>query len=77
VWASNATTIAGSPVGLRTVTSTGFHYVTDIWISNNSYIYMLDSGNLRVQLYLPGATSGITVINGSYGTGLNQFHYSN
>ncbi|CAF1026806.1 unnamed protein product [Adineta steineri] len=40
----------------------------------NNTLYVVDSGNHRVQMWLPGATSGKTVagITGYYGTGLNQ-----
>jgi hypothetical protein len=76
VWASNATTIAGSPIGVSGSTSTALHSPHDVWVANDDSIYVLDSLNYRVQLYHPGATSGITVINSTYGAGLSQFSNS-
>ncbi|CAF4098252.1 unnamed protein product, partial [Adineta steineri] len=69
---STALTVCGSygsnsnqfinPKGLFIDTTTG------------NTLYVVDSGNHRVQMWPPGATSGITVagLTGYYGTGLNQ-----
>jgi hypothetical protein len=73
IWASNATTIAGSSKGLYGSTSKYLHFPSDVWVDSNDSIYVLDSYNYRVQLYFPGATSGITVINSTMGTNLSQF----
>jgi hypothetical protein len=73
VWATNATTIAGSPMGDTDSTSTTLSAPSDVWIDHNNYIYILDNYNYRVQLYLPGSASGITILNSSFGSELNQF----
>ena len=71
-WSSNATTVAGSSNGAGDATSGTLLFPFDISIGNNS-IYVLDTGNYRVQLWYSDATSGITVVNGSQGTALNRF----
>jgi hypothetical protein len=42
--------------------------------SSGNIIYVADTGNHRIQMWLPGATSGVTVagITNYYGNGLNQ-----
>jgi hypothetical protein len=37
---------------------------------------VVDAYNYRVQYFLSNSTTGTTVINGSSGTGLNQFGFS-
>ena len=74
---SNATTIAGSPLGLANSTSTYLNTPRDVFVDQNSTIYVLDHGNYRVQRFFPNSTIGTTVINGTYGSMLNQFNYSN
>jgi len=71
-WSSNATTVAGSSNGTGDATNGNLLFPFDISIGNNS-IYVLDTGNYRVQLWDSDATSGITVVNGSQGTALNRF----
>ena len=47
--------------------------VKDFYIDHNNNIYIADTQNNRVQKWLNGATSGITVAGGNgYGTGNNQ-----
>ena len=71
-WSTNTTTVAGSSNGAGDATSGTLLFPFDISIGNNS-IYVLDTGNYRVQLWYSDATSGITVVNGSQGTALNRF----
>jgi hypothetical protein len=76
-WSSNATTIAGSPAGLSGDTSTYLNTPYDVFIYNSSAIYVLDSYNNRVQLFLSNSMVGTTMLSGSSGSGLNQFSGSN
>jgi hypothetical protein len=46
---------------------------TDVYIDNNSTIYILDAGNYRVQCIFFNSTIGTTIINSSNGTEPNQF----
>ncbi|CAF0746334.1 unnamed protein product [Adineta steineri] len=66
VWALNATTVVGS---IGTLVKTPVTIIVD----NNSNIYVADTGNYRVLLLPTNSTTGILKINGSFGTGLNQF----
>lgn len=75
-WSGSALTVAGSPVGDYGSTPSLLHYPTDVYVDNNNRIYVLDSNNYRVQLFLPNIFDGITIIDGSYGTELNQFKSS-
>ena len=45
--------------------------------SNSNTLYVADTNNHRIQMWLPGATSGNTVagITSNYGSGLNQLWY--
>jgi sugar lactone lactonase YvrE len=76
VWAVNATTVAGSRSGSSGYTSKKLELPTGVFVDNTSAIYVADSSNYRVQRFPSGSTTGVTVINGSYGTGLNQFSSS-
>ncbi len=76
-WSSNATTIAGSPIGLSGDTSTYLNSPYDVFVYNSSTIYVLDSGNYRVQRFVSNSMVGTTMLSGSSGTGLNQFSTSN
>ncbi len=76
IWQRNATTVAGSKGGTSGSSSSKLYYPTDVHIDNNSNIYVLDAYNYRVQRFLLNSTTGTTFINGSYGTGLNQFAFS-
>jgi hypothetical protein len=76
-WSSNATTIAGSPIGWPGDTSTYLNTPYDVFVYNSSTIYVLDSYNNRVQRFVSNSMVGTTMINGSSGSGLNQFSGSN
>ncbi|CAF0908373.1 unnamed protein product [Adineta steineri] len=74
-WAFNATTIAGSPIGLLGFTSTLLNQSEDACIGSNGSMYVIDCGAYcRVQIFYPGNLEGITIINGTSGTGLDQFY---
>ena len=68
-WPINATTVAG----LGDTDASSLYYPKDVFVDDSGDIYILDSGNRRVQLWLANAISGTTLISGSAGTGLNQF----
>ncbi|CAF1165287.1 unnamed protein product [Adineta steineri] len=74
IWAENATTIAGSPIGIAGLTSTLLSYPMDVRVDANDSIYVIDyDAYYRLQIFYPGSLSGITIINASFGTDLNQF----
>ncbi|CAF1254722.1 unnamed protein product [Adineta steineri] len=78
VWASNATTIAGSPIGIADFTSTLLTYPIDVWVGKNDSIYVMDFDTYyRVQVFYPGSQLGTAIFNASYGTDPNQFYYVN
>ncbi|CAF0849947.1 unnamed protein product [Adineta steineri] len=75
IWALNATTIAGSPIGLSDLTSTLLTTPEGVWIGSNDSMYVIDCDTYcRVQIFYPGNLEGITIINGTAGTDLNQFN---
>lgn len=76
-WATNATTIAGSPIGWYGSGSASLRYPYDVFVYNNSTIYVLDSLNYRVQRFTLNSTIGTTVVSSSAGTALNQVFSSN
>ncbi|CAF4184515.1 unnamed protein product, partial [Adineta steineri] len=78
VWASNATTIAGSPIGIAGFTSTLLNYPAGIMVGKNDSIYIMDYGTsyYRMQLFYPGSQLGTTIFNATFGTGLNQISYA-
>ncbi|CAF0738719.1 unnamed protein product [Adineta steineri] len=77
VWASNATTIAGSPTGIPGFNSTLLYYPQAMMVGTNDSIYIMDCYTYcRMQLFYPGSQLGTTIINGTIGTGLNQFSSS-
>jgi hypothetical protein len=76
VWSSNAVTVAGTNGGFRDNSPADLYYPTDVFVDNSGAIYVADSSNNRVQRWFAGATTGTTVVNGSSGTGLNQFNDS-
>ena len=76
-WSVNATTIAGSSIGLSGSTSTSLSHPDDVFIDNNASIYVIDNWNNRVQRFRPNSTVGTTAIDGSYGSQLDQFLSSN
>ncbi|CAF1216672.1 unnamed protein product [Adineta steineri] len=75
VWALNATTIAGSPIGVAGYTSKLLYYPQVIAVDTNDSIYVLDYKNpyFRMQIFYPGSQLGTTIINTTSGAGLNQF----
>ncbi|CAF1147652.1 unnamed protein product [Adineta steineri] len=75
VWALNATTIAGSPIGIAGFTSTLLNSPADILVGKNDSVYVMDYGTsyYRMQVFYPGSQSGTTIFNATFGTGLNQF----
>lgn len=75
-WNSTATTVAGSPTGEVGALSTRLIMPAVVYVDDNNALYVLDPGNYRVQRFFPNSTSGTTVLNGSYGTELNQFEQS-
>lgn len=76
-WSENATTFAQyGPIVEGPDYFTYRFRPQDILITNNDYIYVLLNGNLTVQLWLPNATSDITILNSSFGYGLDQFQKS-
>lgn len=60
--------------GLRDASAAGLNYPTDIFVDSSGAMYVADSSNNRVQRWFVGASIGTTVVNGSSGTGLNQFN---
>ena len=75
-WLSNGITIAGSSIGSDGVSSILLSQPADVFVNKNNILYVLDSGNYRVQRFDLNSTIGITVINSSYGSMLNQFYSS-
>ncbi|CAF1440090.1 unnamed protein product [Adineta steineri] len=75
VWALNATTIAGSPIGVAGYTSTLLYYPSVIAVDTNDSIYVMDYKKpyFRMQIFYPGSQLGTTIINTTSGAGLNQF----
>lgn len=73
-WQRNATVAAGDQSGLPGSTSSMLRTPTDVYIDrNNSAIYVLDSGNYRVQRIPVNSGTGTTIISSTNGTGINQF----
>ncbi len=73
VWLRNATTVAGAVSRVSGSNSSTLNLPKSVYVDNNNTIFVLDSGNYRVQRFLSNSTIGLTVINGSNGTQLNQF----
>lgn len=49
-------------------------FAKDVWVDDEGNVYVLDLDNARIQKWVPGATSGITVAGGNgQGTAENQF----
>jgi hypothetical protein len=76
VWATNAATAAGSRSGTSGSSATQLDAPSTVFVDNTSAIYVADSYNFRVQRFPPNSTTGTTVVNGSFGTNLNQFSSS-
>ncbi|CAF4969011.1 unnamed protein product [Rotaria sp. Silwood1] len=62
--AVNATTVAGVS-GVLGVSSSQLHYPTAITFDQYNYMYIMDSGNNRIQRWWPGSTYGVTVASAS------------
>ncbi len=73
VWQTNAITVAGASSGTSGSSSSTLSSPSDVYIGNDSTLYVLDDGNYRIQSFLSNSSIGTTVLNSSYGTGLNQF----
>ena len=76
VWGRNATTVAGVQSGNSGTTSAQLNKPTDVYIDRDNIMYVLDTGNYRLQRVFPNSTIVTTVVNSTNGTGLNQFAYS-
>ncbi|CAF3945106.1 unnamed protein product [Adineta steineri] len=73
VWASNATTIVGSPTGIADFNSTLLNGLIGIAVGTNDSIYVMDHGTyFRMQLFYPGSQLGIAIFNATFGSDLNQ-----
>lgn len=75
-WSEYAITVAGSPNGHKGFIASRLADPNDVHVDNNSILYVLDSGNARVQRFLPNLLNGITVIAGIDGIELSQFSSS-
>ncbi|CAF3727568.1 unnamed protein product, partial [Adineta steineri] len=73
-WSPDGITIAGSSLGLSNNTAAYLNMPQDVFIDQNGTLYVLDSGNLRVQRFFPNSTIGTTIINGTSGYKLNEFY---
>ncbi|UJR17548.1 hypothetical protein I4U23_004444 [Adineta vaga] len=73
LWQKNAIVAVGDQSGTPGSNSSMLIRPTDIYIDNNNSIYVLDSGNYRVQRISVNSISGNTIVNGSNGVGMNQF----
>lgn len=60
--------VAGSPLSF-------LDNPIDVFVDKNNVIYVLETKKDRVQVWHPNATSGITIINGSYGTEQDRWKY--
>ncbi|CAF3628500.1 unnamed protein product [Rotaria sp. Silwood1] len=60
----NATTVAGVS-GVAGSWSYELHYPTAITFDQHNYMYIIDSGNNRIQRWWPGSTYGVTVASAS------------
>ncbi|CAF1246558.1 unnamed protein product [Adineta ricciae] len=73
-WQRNAKTVAGSIVAISGSSSSALNNPCAVNVDNRSNMYVLDSGNYRVQRFLLNSTIGTTIINSSFGTALDQFN---
>ncbi|CAF0876778.1 unnamed protein product [Adineta steineri] len=76
VWASDATTIAGSPTAIAGFNSTLLYEPFGLMVGKNDSIYVMDYYTCyRMQVFYPGSQLGITIFNTTSGTDLNQLSY--
>ena len=64
--AINGETVAGQ-TGLAASLAYTLNSPTSITLDQFGYIYIMDSGNNRIQRWWPGATYGVTVLSGNFG----------
>ena len=57
----NGTTVAGQANGVQNRTPETLNFPAGVLVDSSGNLYVADSGNSRVQLWLSGASSGITV----------------
>lgn len=62
IGASTWTLVVGSSSGLSGTTSTLLSYPTDVTLDSLGNMYVSDEGNQRIQLFLTGQSSGITIL---------------
>ncbi|CAF1261812.1 unnamed protein product [Adineta ricciae] len=74
IWQRSAITVAGGSTGISGSNSSTLYSPTAVRVDKNSNIYVLDSGNYRVQRFSPNSTIGTTIVNGSAGIAFNQFY---
>ena len=65
-WSSNATTL---------IDSTSLYSPRDLYIDRNRVLYVLDSGNYRVQRLVPNSTPEPTYLNATTGSVFNELSY--
>ncbi len=63
--ATNGTTVAGQ-TGVAGAWSYQLYSPTSIALDQFGNIYIMDSGNNRIQRWWPGSTYGVTVLSGSF-----------
>ncbi|CAF1159567.1 unnamed protein product [Adineta ricciae] len=73
-WQKSATTVAGDSAGTLGSNASTLYSPIAVRVDKNSNIYVLDSGNYRVQRFSPNSTIGTTIVNGSAGIAFNQFY---
>ena len=59
--ASTGTTVAGQAAGTWGTVANSLYYPAGITLDSNGSLYVVDSNNHRVQLWLSGASSGSTI----------------
>jgi hypothetical protein len=75
-WQTNATTVVGEELDTGIIHYMLLSFPTDVYVDNNSTIYVLDAGNYRVVSFDSDSTVGTTIIESSGGDGLDQFYWS-
>lgn len=77
IYASHATTIAGSSIGDWGETPLLLNEPSDTVIDKNGTVYVLDALNDRVQRFTRNSMVGTTVVNATNGDELNQLDWRN